>query len=80
MLSFSGVTASLGWVLSVLFMVLFCYLGYYSALLMSSARGIIQEYTGTSPGSMGEAARVLLGERAATATYFLVYGEHLTRP
>jgi len=73
-LSFSGVTASLGWVLSVVFMVAFCYLAYYSALLMSKTRATVEQISGSSPGSMGECARALLGNRAAQITYFVVYG------
>ena len=147
-LTFSGVTASLGWVMGVSSMVVFCYLGYYCAVsslpclpafllfdnsvplclcafcmtlrgcpcqgcpclpvlvvllssllldfeqlpqpesklqelaernsrlqvLMSRARTMIEESTGTSPGSMGETSRALLGDKAASWTYLIVYG------
>ena len=73
-LSFSGVTATLGWVLSTVMMVLFCWLAYYSAVLMSHTRELIQRHTGVSPASMGETARLLFGERAGQITFFLVYG------
>merc|ERR1712086_4800 len=73
-LTFSGVTASLGWVMGISSMVVFCYLGYYCAVLMSRARTMIEESTGTSPGSMGETSRALLGDRAASWTYLIVYG------
>ena len=41
---------------------------------MSRARTMIEESTGTSPGSMGETSRALLGDKAASWTYLIVYG------
>eukprot|EP00658_Telonema_sp_P-2_P067974 TRINITY_DN5690_c0_g1_i1.p1 TRINITY_DN5690_c0_g1~~TRINITY_DN5690_c0_g1_i1.p1 ORF type:complete len:507 (-),score=120.50 TRINITY_DN5690_c0_g1_i1:98-1618(-) len=73
-LSFSGVTASLGWVLSIVCMILFCYLAYWSACLMSSTRTMIQQKCNISTGSMGQTAKLLLGERASQITFFAVYG------
>ena len=47
---------------------------YWLQVLMSRARTMIEESTGTSPGSMGETSRALLGDRAASWTYLIVYG------
>merc|ERR1711861_76029 len=55
-------------------MVVFCWLTYYSAVLMSQTREMLQRYTGVSPGSMGQAAKLLFGERAGQITFVLVYG------
>ncbi|CAE7357212.1 mtr [Symbiodinium microadriaticum] len=75
-LTFAGVAAQLGWVWTIVFIVTLAPVAVYTALLMSrTASALAKLPGGARPASMGEAARVTLGgDKAASATYFAVYG------
>eukprot|EP00439_Symbiodinium_sp_Y106_P076719 s552_g15.t2 len=75
-LTFAGVAAQLGWVWTITFIVTLAPVAIYTALLMSrTASALAKLPGGARPTSMGEAARMTLGgDKAASATYFAVYG------
>jgi len=75
-LTFAGVAAQLGWVWTIVFIVTLAPVAIYTALLMSrTASALAKLPGGARPASMGEAARMTLGgDKAASATYFAVYG------
>ncbi|CAK9097809.1 unnamed protein product [Durusdinium trenchii] len=74
-LTFAGVAKSLGWVLTITFIISLAPVGVYTAILMSRTGHVTKESQGQRPSSMGEAARMTLGgDKAAMAVYAMVYG------
>ncbi len=77
-LTLTGVAAELGWIWSMLIIVLMCPVAVYSAVMMVRTRVLLSQALGPhgAPTSMGHAATLLFSTSkcAATAVYVLVYG------
>ena len=56
-LTFAGVAATLGWLLTLTIIPLFCYLAYYCAVLMAKTHAALLDQGGLA-FSMGEAVRL----------------------
>ncbi|CAJ1343536.1 unnamed protein product [Effrenium voratum] len=74
-LTFAGVARQLGWVLTVGFIVGLAPVAIYTAVLMSRTSDLLAKVQqGSRPSSMGEAARMTGGDKAAAVVYAMVYG------
>mmetsp|Transcript_89498 Transcript_89498/g.261576 ORF Transcript_89498/g.261576 Transcript_89498/m.261576 type:complete len:499 (+) Transcript_89498:38-1534(+) len=74
-LTYAGVARQLGWVLTILFIVLLSPIAVYTAVLMSRTGTMLMRNKGVRPQTMGEAGRLTLGgDNGAKAVYGVVYG------
>lgn len=73
-LTFAGVAASLGWVLTIAFIGILMPVAVYTAVLMARTRKILITALDVESTTMGECARHALGgDRVARLVYFFVY-------